>query len=244
MTETQQIACRLVTARADARRVDRNVVTELKASIAKLGLMAPLVVRRKKIWHQSEWAEGFELIAGCHRLHAVQELGWNTVSAIVEEFNDVEAELAMISENLHRADLTALQRDEQVARWVKLAGQSFQIETFDSKRSDGKGHRPKSGINAASVELGLSQADAHRAVKVASLSPEAKATAARLGLDNNRTALLEAAVLPTEQQSDHLVTRASAKPQAKDEEQLFWEFWARLSNDTRRRLLPQLKALA
>jgi hypothetical protein len=53
--------------------------------------------------------------------------------------------------------------------------------------------RPTGGINAASRELGISKPDANRAMKVASLKPEAKEAARKSGLDKNRTALLSAA---------------------------------------------------
>ena len=73
----------------------------------------------------------------------------------------------MISENLHRSDLTALERDEQVARWIELVdGVSSQLGT---KQKTG---RPESGINAASRELGVKKSSAHRAVKVASIFSE------------------------------------------------------------------------
>jgi len=74
---------------------------------------------------------------------------------------------------VHGADLTALQRDEQLARWIELTDRKpFQPETV-SKGGRGK----QSGVNAAARELGVSKPDAHRAVKVASLTEEAKETA-------------------------------------------------------------------
>jgi hypothetical protein len=110
--------------------------------------------------------------------------------------------MAMIAENLHRAELTKLERDEQIARWIELCGEqtsggsgenfpaeevSFQPETKPI------GGRPESGVRAASRDLGINHVDAHRAVKVAGLSDEAKEAARSTGLDNNRSALLEAA---------------------------------------------------
>jgi hypothetical protein len=81
--------------------------------------------------------------------------------------------------NLHRAELTALERHEQIARWIELTEQcqTARVAPFESKREDGRGHRPESGINAASKELGIERTEAQRAVKVASLSEEAKQAA-------------------------------------------------------------------
>jgi hypothetical protein len=62
---------------------------------------------------------------------------------------------------------TNLERSEHIAEWVRLAEkQSLQVAT--------KGHRPESGVNKAARELGIEQTDAHRSVKVAGLTDEAK----------------------------------------------------------------------
>jgi ParB family transcriptional regulator, chromosome partitioning protein len=68
--------------------------------------------------------------------------------------------------NLHRAELRKLQRDEQVAEWIRLTDAS-QVETHK------KGQQP-GGVNAAARELGVEKMDAHRAVKVDSLSDESQ----------------------------------------------------------------------
>jgi hypothetical protein len=61
----------------------------------------------------------------------------------------------------------------------------------------GLGHRPEGGISKAARDLGIEETDAKRSVKVASLSDEAKKAARETGLDNNRSALLDAAGKPT-----------------------------------------------
>ena len=55
------------------------------------------------------------------------------------------------------------------------------------------GRGKKGGIREAARQLGLSEADIRRAIKVASLSPEAQQTAHEVGLADNRSALLRAA---------------------------------------------------
>lgn len=82
------------------------------------------------------------------------------------------------------ADLTKLERDELLAEWIKLTEKGddkpSQLETVSAK--GGRGN--EGGINAAARDLGVSKADAHRAVKVGALSQEAKDAAREVGLDD------------------------------------------------------------
>ena len=89
--------------------------------------------------------------------------------------------------------LPQMERDKLVAEWCRLVGKEdkmIQVESF-SKIGAGRGN--KGGEREAARQLGLSQPDVHRAIKVASLSPEAQQAAHELGLADNRSALLRAA---------------------------------------------------
>ena len=68
--------------------------------------------------------------------------------------------------------------------------------------SGGRGN--KSGVSDAARQLGLDRDDVRRVVKVASLSREAQDAAHKVGLADNRTALLEAAKLPEKEQAAYL----------------------------------------
>ena len=61
----------------------------------------------------------------------------------------------------------------------------------DAVSRGGRGN--KGGIREVARQLGLSESDVRRAIKVASLSPEAQQAAHELGLADNRSALLRAA---------------------------------------------------
>lgn len=166
----------------DGRRaVNEATVRKLAESIERLGQQHPITVRKKRGSEVTD--REHVLVAGLHRLKACERLGLGVRATVVSMTND-EARMWEISENLHRADLTKLQRDEQIAEWVKLS----QVATVSK---GGRGN--EGGINAASRELGISKDEAHRAVKVASLSDEAKEAAVEAGLDDNRSALLSAA---------------------------------------------------
>ncbi|WP_256807779.1 hypothetical protein [Bradyrhizobium sp. Bra64] len=95
--------------------------------------------------------------------------------------------------NLHRSDLTALERDEQIARWVELLSAKGVSDKLSETKREG---RPGAAASVARI-TGVNERNLQRAVKVASLSDEAKEAAKEVGLDNNRSALLDAAAKPT-----------------------------------------------
>ena len=185
------------------RPIDKEKVTQLVDSINKVGLLQPITVAYD--------GGRIRLVAGAHRLAAVKRLRWAEVPCVVVLGDDVQLRLAEIAENLHRNELTALDRDDLIAEWIRLIAEKVsQLETPLG------GHQPATkGIRAAERELGISKADASRAVKVASLSPEAKAVATEVGLDNNRTALLEAAKETEPQKQVEAIRERAAAPISK-----------------------------
>src|SRR3546814_18232867 len=60
------------------------------------------------------------LVAGRHRLAAAAKLGWEEIDCIYVALDEVDRRLWEIAENLHRAELTALARDQHIAAWVRL----------------------------------------------------------------------------------------------------------------------------
>ena len=86
---------------------------ELAASIAKNGIMQPIVVRPVV-----EGKESYEIIAGERRWRAAKRIGLDTVPAIVREMDDKQAlELALV-ENVQRADLSPLEEAEGYQRLI------------------------------------------------------------------------------------------------------------------------------
>ncbi|MHB0914733.1 MAG: ParB/RepB/Spo0J family partition protein [Thermoleophilia bacterium] len=77
-----------------------ETITELAESIASVGLVQPLIVRRR--------GDAYELIAGERRWRASQQAGLEKVPVIVRETGDAESlELALI-ENINREDLNPI----------------------------------------------------------------------------------------------------------------------------------------
>lgn len=166
------------------RALDHDEVAQLAESLRTLGQLHPILVRQD--------GQTLRLVAGNHRLAAARSLGWGEIEAVFLDGDDAQMRRVEIAENLHRNELTALERDELLAEWIRLTDKEDQKPSQPETVSKG-GRGKEGGVNAAARELGVSKADAHRAVKVANLSPEAKEVARTAGLDDNRSALLEAA---------------------------------------------------
>ena len=95
--------------RADARAVDDATINGLIDSISAVGLINPIRVR-------SVGDDQWEVVAGVHRLSACQRLGLAEIPAHIVKDDDLHAELAMIDENLCRAELSPSERARQTAR--------------------------------------------------------------------------------------------------------------------------------
>jgi ParB-like chromosome segregation protein Spo0J len=94
--------------RADARAVDEATVNGLAESIGTVGLINPIRVR--------SIGDRWEVIAGVHRLMACRALGLVEIECAIVTDDDLHAELAMIDENLCRAELSPSERAQQTAR--------------------------------------------------------------------------------------------------------------------------------
>ena len=91
----------------DSRRaVNSATVKKLAQSIEAVGLQHPITVKRKD--------GGYLLIAGRHRLEACKKLGRDYVVAGIVTMTKDEARLWEISENLHRAKLSNIEKAEAI----------------------------------------------------------------------------------------------------------------------------------
>jgi ParB family transcriptional regulator, chromosome partitioning protein len=80
---------------------DAAGLEELRRSIADLGVLVPIIVRRRD--------DGFELIAGERRWRAAVAAGLETIPAIVRDADDRESLEVAIVENLQRENLDPLE---------------------------------------------------------------------------------------------------------------------------------------
>ncbi len=94
---------------------DEEALAELVFSIREIGLLQPIVVRR--VADAPDSSARYELIAGERRLRASREAGLAAIPAIVRETDDDAMLRDALLENLHRADLNAL---EEAAAYQQL----------------------------------------------------------------------------------------------------------------------------
>jgi len=92
---------------------DAEGLSELAASIARHGVLQPIVVSADR--------DGYELVAGHRRVLAARLAGKTTIPAVIRDEVGDRLELALI-ENLQRSDLNAI----ETARAYKLL-----METYD-----------------------------------------------------------------------------------------------------------------
>ena len=98
---------------------DEESLAELTASIQQIGVLQPVLVRPVE--------DGYELVAGERRWRAAGRAGLATIPAVVKTADNLASVEQALVENLHRADLTAL---EEAAAYQQL------IEDFELTHED------------------------------------------------------------------------------------------------------------
>ena len=93
--------------RSDARPLNNDALAGLAESIEQ---MASSIRSASAGW----WR--LRSVAGAHRFAACDLLGHREIASIVVDDDDLHAELAMIDENLCRAELSPADRAKQTAR--------------------------------------------------------------------------------------------------------------------------------
>jgi ParB family transcriptional regulator, chromosome partitioning protein len=89
---------------------DDEALASLSASIRQLGLLQPVVVRRKQ-------GGGYELVMGERRWRAAQRAGLTTIPALIIETDERGALERALVENIHRQDLNPI---EEAAAYKQL----------------------------------------------------------------------------------------------------------------------------
>lgn len=113
------------------------------------GLEQPIKVR--------QFGERFKLVVGAHRLSAFGILGWMELEVgrhvLIENMDDLDAELAEIDENLVRQDLNALDRAQFLLGRKELYNKINKVHGYGGDR---KSQRYKEEAAPQSLRLGFS----------------------------------------------------------------------------------------
>lgn len=210
MTEGSIIQISDIDARDRLRPVDLLKVEAISAAIEEKGLIQPIVVRLRAD------GEGYQLIAGAHRLAALSLLGKTELIVgaevvIREESSDDEARLSEIYENVFRAEMTALDRAIHLAT-AKNIHEAKRGETRGRKRKDTEFKEgkiiPETGIifserftKDAAKRIGLSEAAIQEAIQIFnSLDPETIAAIRGTMVEDNQNELRMLGELPKAKQ--------------------------------------------
>ena len=127
----ERVSLALLRDSAQPRDLVQANVDMLRASIEQVGLIQPIRVRPAGVIVRGLGEQGFQIVAGHHRVAAARALGWTEIDAIVDTAEHLQAELIEIDENLCRAELTASQRASAIKRrrqiWGALHPEEIQV---------------------------------------------------------------------------------------------------------------------
>lgn len=165
-----ELVIKMIAVERRLRPLSEPNIEKLMASMRENGLLQPIVVARR------EGVMPF-LVAGANRLEAAKRLGWETIDCVVLDQEDAATvQMVEIAENLHRAELTAEQRDEHIRLYVALVAerQARKVDTVggtssptNDMRRDGRRkaaqHQP-GPASIAAAELGISKRHVNRAL--------------------------------------------------------------------------------
>jgi hypothetical protein len=178
---------------ANRRPIIPGIVKTLVTGIPKDGLRTPLTVRL---------LNGVaNLVTGFQRLEALKVLGWKEATCVKIRGRG-PAQRWQIVENVHRGELTKLQRANQTAALLALPGDPAEISR--EKVQKNKRGRPEGGDAKAARTLSVrgKTPDAKRKNiaedrKISDIHEDAQQALVDAGLDDNGKALREVADEPT-----------------------------------------------
>lgn len=101
---------------------DDEALAGLVESMRMVGLLSPIIIASEIDEDAGEW---FRVVCGRRRVKAARTLGWETIPAILWQLDDVRREMAVLSENLHRLELSSAERDTAYLRYVQLYSSLF-----------------------------------------------------------------------------------------------------------------------
>lgn len=130
---------------------DNDLMDELEASIADVGLLNRIIVRPLE-----NTTDEFEIISGHRRVHAAEHLGMKEVPAVVHFIDRDEATLLMVDSNNQRE--TLLPSEKAFAYKMKADALTHQGKTSGQVV-------PKSDDNRTTAKIGEAAGDSYKTVQ-------------------------------------------------------------------------------
>ncbi len=103
---------------------DSGKIEELARSIQQEGLILPIIVRKK--------LNNYQIVVGERRWRACKMVGIQKIPAIIRDINDHQLVLQSLIENLHRKDLTSIERENAVYELWKSEKYRTQSDLADA----------------------------------------------------------------------------------------------------------------
>lgn len=97
-------------------KITEEGLEELSRSLAKVGLINPITLRKKD--------NHYEIVAGHRRYLAAKDLGWEQIKAIIREETDDDTRLKALHENLHREDMSPVEEGRAIKELLDRFGES------------------------------------------------------------------------------------------------------------------------
>ena len=142
--------------------MDDDKMHELVESIMLNGVLVPVTVR------PIEYGD-YEMISGHRRLFAVKEIGLERIPAIVKNYDDDEAVLAMVDSNLQREEI--LPSEKAFAYKMRYEAMRRKAGRPSKNNSSQFGRNFQTDIVLAK-EVGESRGQLHRYLRLAELIPD------------------------------------------------------------------------
>jgi molybdopterin converting factor small subunit len=182
------------------RPIDQKKLAALKASIKEIDLQTPITVQVQKNGQ-------IVLVTGWYRLVAMKELGKRAIPCFHYHEGGIDTYLWKRAENVYRAELRVLERAEAINEMRQAI-----LQKGGQVAPPGGSQPNNAGIKKAAKALGFTKEEVRRSKVIAEMiSPEAKAEAKKLGLDDNQHALLDIAKLPANAQCAAISAIADGK---------------------------------
>ena len=142
--------------------LDDDKMHELVESIMMNGVLVPVTVRPAE-------DGAYEMISGHRRLYAVKEIGLEKIPAIVKNYDDDEAILAMVDSNLQREEI--LPSEKAFAYKMRYEAMRRKAGRPSKNNSSRVGRNFQTDIVLAE-EVGESRGQLHRYLRLVELIPQ------------------------------------------------------------------------